>query len=186
MFAHSYITNPEFFALYRSTYTPFDPQKFQTLMDQLENVVSTNPTFFYESRISGEIGLTNTPRDIGNLATGKEVLVEVDGPLRLPDNKLLDIRIFTKNSKENRSGILAFVGIDWKPTKPIHQQFSSEELAKWVMQGGVTLGTDNGKIDTLWILSEDGDKKWITSYDDGQEITEFEFQQLINDLSQVG
>lgn len=183
--AHSYIDNPGFFIQYRATIEPIDARKFQALLDLITQAVYADPTPFYESRRKGQIGTTTKPRSINDIATGNEVLVEIDGPTRLPGNRLMDARLFTEHSTQHALGILAFIGTDWKPSTPISELTISEESAEELIRGGVIISGDIGKIDSLWVLSEDGAKKWATHYDEGRPITDFEYEQLITDLTPV-
>jgi len=183
MSVHSYIDSPEFFTQYRATLETIDPDKFQTLLDLVTHAIYADPTPFYESRRESQVGATTKPRHIGDLTTGKEVLVEIDGPTRLPGDRLMDARLFTEHSAEHSLGILAFIGTDWKSTTPIGKLTQPDELAGGLLQSGVIISADMGKVDSLWVLSKDGTNKWVTHYDEGRPITDFEYDQLVSDLT---
>jgi hypothetical protein len=111
------------------------------------------------------------------------VIEEIDGPLRTADNRAMDLRLFTKEHALRQSlGFVAYVGIDWKPTPHLGDAIEPVEITKGLLGGGLHIMGDFGSIDKLWVLSSDNRDNWITAYDDVRPITDFEYDQLTDDL----
>ena len=161
---------------------PLKANNLISLLGNISRVVLSDPRYYYKS--SKGIGSTRIPLSLKDLESGVESVEEIDGPLRTADDRLLDVRLFTKaHPLRQRLGFLAYVGTDWKATPHLHDLIEPDKLVKGLFGGGVVVNADIGSIETLWVLSSDNQKNWITSYGDGRPITDFECKQLTTDLS---
>lgn len=173
----SFATDPEFFKVYRSNLETMEPDKFEALLGLVRGAVDSEPSPFYASPLDPGVQ-SKRPGDFEDA-----VLMETDGPLRLPDGRISDIRLFAEHSRERGLGILAFAGTDWKPTQDPSEITSSEALVSGLLNGGVVITADIGTIDNLWMLSADGGDHWVMDFEEGRVITDFEYDQLAQDLS---
>lgn len=180
-----YYRNPEAFIKYRLELEPFDTARMHSLLGHVSRVVMSAPQYTYRSTAKGAIGYTFEPRDLNDLKAGVEYIDEIDGPMRTADNRAMDLRMFTRNSSLQQDlGFLAFAGIDWKPTPHLEDLIQPGEIAEAFMGGlGVHITADIGSIDNLWVLSTDNLNSWITDYQTGRSITDFEYDQLVSDLA---
>lgn len=176
-----YYTSPKSFVERRSTIEPVEAYKFNSLLGIISRVVFSQPEYYFRT---GE-GATMTYWDGKKAMMGDktDVIEEIDGPLRSADNRVMDLRLFTKeHGLRQNLGFVAYAGIDWKATPHLSDAISSEELAEGLLDGGLHIKEDFGSIDTLWVLSSDNRNNWITSYTDARPITDFEYDQLADDL----
>ncbi len=152
------------------------------MLGGISRVVLSYPEYYFQTE-SGSIQTYHGEDGQVLMGDKTDVIDEIDGPLRSPDNRAMDLRLFTKEHGLRKSlGFVAFAGIDWKPTPHLSDVVSSEELTTGLLGGGVHIQGDFGKIDTLWVLSSDNRSNWITTYADARPITDFEYDQLLEDL----
>lgn len=179
----SYYENPEFFRTYRANLDPVDPKVFDRLFGLVEVTVNSDVTAYYQSSRPGVIGLTEGPRNLADFESGVEVEVERDGPLRTKDGRPLDARIFTEHSYMRKElGVMGLIGVHWRPMPTLLQKMEQGELSGDPTLAEVGYSLADARIPNLWMMSKENSLHWVTDYEEGRPISDFELAQLTADL----